>query len=249
MTTVTLVKPSSYFIYDDYLRGRAALRVKELSSANPVQSIHRAKNHAPIDAVLVSAAWYDAKLVTFAGASTFKTEFDNVSDDYVGVNLSTMINLILGRSETTALTKKTALEGLSLNHFKGYSIVATKEYYADGNDAVPFDSKFGGDIKAYLLHPAFYASLLQAPVAIVYAGAGNGTLASALTLNAVAETITITATSATSFTVVGSVSGALGVATVGELFKSSQIEVLLTAGTVLFGAGDAFTVTSFAPVL
>jgi flagellar hook protein FlgE len=77
----------------------------------------------------------------------------------------------------------------------------------------------------------------------VFTGTGNGTM-SAVTAGAAAvpETITMTATSATTFSVVGSVSGALGTATVGTPFTSGQLNFTLAAGSTAFVAGDKFTV-------
>lgn len=55
------------------------------------------------------------------------------------------------------------------------------------------------------------------------------------------ETWTVTATSATSFTVVGSVSGAQGTATVGTQYTSAAgLDFLISAGSVAFVAGDKF---------
>jgi flagellar hook protein FlgE len=65
----------------------------------------------------------------------------------------------------------------------------------------------------------------------------------------VAQTITITATSATQFTVVGSVSGALGSATVGTPFTSGQINFTIAAGLTPFTAGDTITVPTTPPTL
>jgi len=78
-----------------------------------------------------------------------------------------------------------------------------------------------------------------------YTGTGNGVM-SAVTAGAasVAETITMTATSATTFSVVGSVSGALGTATVGTPFTSGQIGFTIAAGSTPFVATDAFTVAT-----
>jgi flagellar hook protein FlgE len=78
-----------------------------------------------------------------------------------------------------------------------------------------------------------------------FTGTGNGVM-SAVTAGAasVAETITMTATSATTFSVSGSVSGALGTATVGTPFTSGQIGFTLTAGSTAFVAGDKFTVAT-----
>lgn len=58
----------------------------------------------------------------------------------------------------------------------------------------------------------------------------------------VAQTITITATSPTSFSVVGSVSGSLGTATVGTPFVSAQIDFTITAGGTAYVAGDVWTI-------
>lgn len=79
------------------------------------------------------------------------------------------------------------------------------------------------------------------------ANKGNGTVtgegASAAT---VAQTITMTATSATQFSVVGSVSGALGTATVGTPFESPQIDFTINAGATAWAAGDIITVPTTA---
>src|SRR5262249_42300905 len=71
-----------------------------------------------------------------------------------------------------------------------------------------------------------------------YSGLGDGTI-SALDggTTSVAENITITATDATHFDVTGSVSGALGTATVGTPFSSNKISFTLTAGNTDFQAG------------
>jgi flagellar hook protein FlgE len=72
---------------------------------------------------------------------------------------------------------------------------------------------------------------------------GNGTISGeAATAATVAQTITMTATSATQFSVVGSVSGALGTATVGTPFTSGQIDFTIAAGSTAFAAGDTITV-------
>ncbi len=77
---------------------------------------------------------------------------------------------------------------------------------------------------------------------LAYTGAGTGRLQNYLgTATSVVETITATATSATSFTVVGSVSGSLGTATVGTPFSSSKVTFTINSGGVPFTSGDAFT--------
>jgi flagellar hook protein FlgE len=78
-----------------------------------------------------------------------------------------------------------------------------------------------------------------------YTGAGNGAMTGVSAgAGSVAETITMTAIDATHFSVSGSVSGALGTATTGTPFTSSQINFTLAAGSTPFVAGDAFTVAT-----
>ncbi len=83
-----------------------------------------------------------------------------------------------------------------------------------------------------------------------YTGVGNGTLTGLVGGTAtVAETFTLTATDATHFDVVGSVSGSLGTATVGSAFSSNKIGFTISAGTTDFEVGDQFTVATNAPPL
>lgn len=85
-----------------------------------------------------------------------------------------------------------------------------------------------------------------------FIGAGNGRLRGPGgsvggyigTATTVTETITITFTSATNADVVGSISGALGTATVGVDFVGSVIRFRLVAGGTPFVAGDYFTVNT-----
>lgn len=80
---------------------------------------------------------------------------------------------------------------------------------------------------------------------LAYAGVGNGTLTGYRGgASAVAETFTIAATSSTSFTVTGSVSGSIGPATVGTPFAHAKVEFLLTAGGTAFVAGDTWTLST-----
>jgi flagellar hook protein FlgE len=75
------------------------------------------------------------------------------------------------------------------------------------------------------------------------ANAGNGTITDeAATATSVAQTVTLTATSSTTFSVVGSVSGALGTATVGSPFTSGQLDFTIAAGSTAFATGDTMTV-------
>lgn len=78
-----------------------------------------------------------------------------------------------------------------------------------------------------------------------YSGVGDGDLtAYSGTATSVAETFTITATGATTFTVSGSVSGAMANATVGTPYTSAKVEFTITAGTTPFSAGDTFAINT-----
>lgn len=78
--------------------------------------------------------------------------------------------------------------------------------------------------------------------AITLTGTGNGSVASIDTpVGGPSENWTLTATSATTFSVSGSVSAAQGTATVGTPFVGANISLTISAGTVPFVAGDSFT--------
>lgn len=80
---------------------------------------------------------------------------------------------------------------------------------------------------------------------LTYAGTGDGTFtAYSGGASSVAETWEVTATSPTSFTVVGSVTGSIGPATVGTPFAHATIEFLLTAGGTAFVSGDKFELST-----
>jgi hypothetical protein len=74
-----------------------------------------------------------------------------------------------------------------------------------------------------------------------FTGTGNGTIDARGGSAGVAETITVTFTSATAFNVVGSVSGSLGSGVVGTPFTSTKANLTITAGGIAFVATDAFT--------
>lgn len=81
-----------------------------------------------------------------------------------------------------------------------------------------------------------------------FTGTGTGDLVNYLgTGGSVAETFTITATSATTFTVVGSVSGALASATVGTPYTSAKVAFTINAGGTAFVAGDRFLLNTSPP--
>jgi hypothetical protein len=74
----------------------------------------------------------------------------------------------------------------------------------------------------------------------VLTGTGNGTISAKGGSASVAETITVTFTSATAFGVSGSVSGSLGTGAVGTPFTSTKTNFTITAGGTAFVSGDTF---------
>jgi hypothetical protein len=80
---------------------------------------------------------------------------------------------------------------------------------------------------------------------LTYTGAGDGRLTDySGGASSVAETFTITATSPTSFDVVGSVTGSIGPATVDTPFAHATLEFLISAGGTPFVAGDQFVLST-----
>lgn len=80
---------------------------------------------------------------------------------------------------------------------------------------------------------------------LTYLGTGNGSLTAYKGGSAsVAETFTITATNATTFTVVGSVSGSLANATVGAAYTGTKVQFTIAAGGAAFVAGDKFALST-----
>lgn len=79
-----------------------------------------------------------------------------------------------------------------------------------------------------------------------YSGTGNGSIKrlSVMADDAPEEVWTITATSATNFTVSGSVSGAQAAATVGTFYENAFISFIILAGGTAFVASDAFVLSS-----
>jgi hypothetical protein len=74
-----------------------------------------------------------------------------------------------------------------------------------------------------------------------FVGTGTGTISALGGSAGVAETITVTFSSATAFAVVGSISGALGAGVVGTPFTSTKANLTVTAGGTAFISGDVFT--------
>jgi len=74
-----------------------------------------------------------------------------------------------------------------------------------------------------------------------FTGTGNGTIDAHGGSAGVAETITVTFSSSTAFSVSGSISGSLGSGTVGTPFTSTKANLTVTAGGTAFVSGDHFT--------
>lgn len=87
-------------------------------------------------------------------------------------------------------------------------------------------------------------SLSTPSTGVAGSNTGNGTMGSvALQAGKLKEIWTVTATSATNWTVVGSVSGAKAAATTGSAYNNGIISFTITAGGTPFAAADTFTVT------
>ncbi|MFA5380235.1 MAG: hypothetical protein WC455_31020 [Dehalococcoidia bacterium] len=81
-----------------------------------------------------------------------------------------------------------------------------------------------------------------------FTGTGNGYCDDAIgTTSSVQEVITLTFTSATDFSVVGSVSGAMGTGTAGSLFTHARFLCTIVVGTTAWVSGDTITWTMTAP--
>jgi phage tail sheath protein FI len=74
-------------------------------------------------------------------------------------------------------------------------------------------------------------------------GVGNGTVSGLTVVSPMVklETFSLVATSSTSFNVIASESGLIGIATVGVPFTSNKVNFTINQGTTVFVAGDYFT--------
>lgn len=95
-----------------------------------------------------------------------------------------------------------------------------------------------------IVFTGYNPAVLLGNVPVPGTNTGNGTISRPVVLAAaVAEIWTITATSATNFTVVGSVSGSKAVATVGSAYNNTFIAFSISTGSTPFVSGDKFTYT------
>ncbi len=113
-----------------------------------------------------------------------------------------------------------------------------------GTEATPFAGKFRLTLTGAESGRAnrFVADDRNSFGTVVRTGTGNGTLRMLTAISgAVAETITVTFSSATAFSVSGSVSGALGSGTVGSWFDN-KVSFLATAGSTPWAASATVTI-------
>lgn len=111
---------------------------------------------------------------------------------------------------------------------------------AYGYDMVPYD---GGATPELNKADRFEIQIINATgiVSSNYDGVGNGTFTLVRQRGSVAEDWTLTAISATTFTVVGSFSGSQQNATVGIPYNNGIVSFLISDGSTDFLAGDEYT--------
>jgi hypothetical protein len=249
MTTLTFLKQDQAFTYDDFNRPRkVAQHLRELTESSPAISVLRKSGEPEVQCVLVSKAWWDEKFAAYAVANPFSFSETKISDSYAGKNFSKIVNFLRGRAETKDLVRSIVDQGLGPKDFKVFAVIDSAAFYKDDSGEVPMEppTQVVGTILGYVLHPAHYGALSSAPALTLYVGTGDGVISSTGLhySGAVAEIISVVATSPTTFTVTGSMSGALGLLTTGALFDSPQIALQIEVGATPFIPGDAFTITS-----
>lgn len=135
---------------------------------------------------------------------------------------------------------------ISGNEFHGdarneYGLLALNQFLGTGNRAfvvrANIDLTDASSTFISLGTPALIASTET------FVGIGNGTLGSVTATNNTVkpQTFTVTMTSATTFTVSGSLVGFVGTGTTGAAFTSGSVNFTITAGLTAFAAGDTFT--------
>lgn len=250
---ITLLKNVGFWVYDALLGGRAELRLKELTTFDYGSMPIRRSSATPNVAYLMSASAYESAAATLAAAMSPlpAQKLEAHSDDYLGNNVSKLMDLIQGKAQTAAQISEVIADGQTNLLYASFSFYDTKKYYRDEqgqteniNTAIPQK----GDVVGYLVHPDVYAALSASPAAGTYTGTGNGTMTNIVKVpGAAAQTVTVTCTAAVAnggtFSVVGSVSGALASATVGVPYSSAIISFLLNDGSVDFHVGDHFVIT------
>lgn len=258
MVNKTYLKNDGVFVADDYQSlERASGRLLELAE-DGTQEIKRSRGNGlgtepSVEAVMMSASLFDAALEDIEANSYPSISYSSVQefmDDDLGRNVTQYMDLIQGKSQVNSVLAKVNALGKTNNAFAVFKFINTKTTYVDNSSVVLSDDNNLGDVAlGYMLHPKM-ASFLQNTddlTSIAYVGTGDGVISASLKEGSVLETITVTATSATEFDVVGSVSGALGSVTAGAGDTDLGVIVIsITVGGTPFEIGDEFTIESIA---
>ena len=144
-------------------------------------------------------------------------------------------------NSATAFTVSGSLSGIIGNGTVGVAFTSSKVNFTVAAGTTPFAA-----------NDYFQFDLVYAPTSFTGTGDGKMTQLEPVstllpTAPEASETWTITFTSATAFSVTGSVSSASAAGTVGTPYANAGISFLITAGTTPFAVGDEFVVT-LAPV-
>lgn len=176
---------------------------------------------------------------TFVGAGTpvaSGTQFVGVGNGSItGITATSAfvkperINVIM--TSTTEFTVVGSVSGIIGTGVVGTPFSSTKVNFSVTAGSTPFSQD-----------DYFQFDLVYAPT--TYSGTGNGKMTQiAADVNTIDETWTVTFTSATNFTVTGSVSGPTASGVIGVAYDNNFLNFLISAGTTAFAAGDEFTVT------
>lgn len=166
---------------------------------------------------------------------------DTISASSAFVQLETISVIMTSSGEEATFTVEGSVSGIIGNGVTGTPFASNKVNFTITDGAIPFSAD-----------DYFQFTLQYAPTA--YAGSNptgatstsNGEFEDLTPLSgAVAEIISVEFTSATDFTVSGSVSGALGTGTVGSAFADflNHISFTISAGSTAFEIGDEFQIT------
>lgn len=159
MGDITILKNDGVFTYSDYGR-KAGNRLVELAS-DGVQLIRRTYG-GDVQAALVSKALYDAAMAAAAPDPILTQNITSVADDYLGNNLSEMIDLLLSRVQAPGLESKVASQGTTASAQKTFAIVNSALYYeAEQVEPLPVSGEIEkkGLILGYLITPALHSYL------------------------------------------------------------------------------------------
>jgi hypothetical protein len=191
MATLTLLKEKGIYSYYDFTIPRAALRLDELQSDN-VMAIARTDN-GPVVAYLISAAWYTGQLALISSnqGTAPSVSITTRADDYLGGNVSTLVNLVNGTPEVASEQPWFNNAGTTYSAYKMFGFVRTAQFWEDPDKAklealnqeggnydpkvavdggpnvpnvqgTPDNMSIGGTILGYLISPALYAILAAA---------------------------------------------------------------------------------------